>query len=356
MKQLFLIISAVLLVALFFAAFPRGRGPAHDHKGEGVFAQDATPSEPSRFAFKTMGTVGEITTPAPLTDDLVDKLTNLLETIEADLSVFRDGSLVTRINNAAGEPDIFEVRPRYHTLFALMNDLAVDSDGAFDPTVTPGLRLWGFKREPAAFSPYGPRPEQTVVPAAEPSAEKLASVLPLMGWTRVVEYRRRPNSWPAVRLMKKGAALDLGGVAKGYAVDCVVDFLTRRAVTNALVNIGGNIRVLGVPAPGEDAWKVAVRDPALPYGEGSLGTLSLSNGMAVATSGSYEQFVEIGGKRYSHILDPRTARPVENRVQVTVVAPSAAAADALSTACFVLGPDNSAALLERYRATAVFTP
>ena len=130
--------------------------------------------------------------------------------------------------------------------------------------------------------------------------------------------------------------LDLGGIAKGAAVDYAFERLRAAGYADFVVNLGGNIRVSGRPHPRRRTWHVAVRDPGNPSRTVD-GALELADGEAVATSGSYERFVEIGGRRYSHIIDPRTGMPVARGGSVSVVAPSAMRADAWSTAFFVQG-------------------
>ena len=135
------------------------------------------------------------------------------------------------------------------------------------------------------------------------------------------------------------------------------DRLRAAGDADLMVNLGGNLRCAGASRPGRKGWAVAVRDPYLPYGGGSVGTLTLTGGRATATSGRYERFVEIAGRRYAHVIDPRTGQPVAGLAQVTVVADTAGEADALSTALFVLGPEAGLGLLRSYPGTtALFVP
>ena len=132
----------------------------------------------------------------------------------------------------------------------------------------------------------------------------------------------------------RAALLDLGGIAKGYAVDCVRDSLQKMGVTDALIDLSGNIAQLGSP-PGREHWRLGLRDPA--NRDATLGTLTLTRA-AVATSGDYEQFVAADGRRYGHILDPRSGWPADSLASVTVVMDSAMDADAWATALCVMGP------------------
>jgi len=149
-------------------------------------------------------------------------------------------------------------------------------------------------------------------------------------------------------------SVDLGGIGKGYAVDMAFEMVRRSGVNAAMLDLGGNIRVLGQADSGTN-WTIGVRNPF--EREQMLGKIALPNGMAVATSGNYERFVEMGGRRYSHIIDPRTGYPVEGMAGVTVVAPDASMSDALSTGLFVLGSQASLDVLKSLPgAEALFIP
>lgn len=305
-------------------------------------------AESRTLAFTAMGTVGEVVLAdgesttlgrdTPEQDSLL-LVREEVERVEAECSVYRTNSVPSKL--ARGEAvALSEAGLR---LFKLVDGVWKASGGAFDPTVGPLMRLWGFR---------GGAWKGRELPAP-PDRESLDAALAHVGWRKVVPEGGGDRSEAA-----KGVELDFGGVAKGFAVDEAGEALLATGERkNFLINLGGNIRAWGVPRPGADGWKIAVRDPFRDAGEGSVATLTLTNGQAVATSGCYEQYVVIDGKRHTHILDPRTGWPVRGLAQVTVVAPSAALADALSTACFVLGPEESAAVLEKYPGTsALFVP
>ena len=147
----------------------------------------------------------------------------------------------------------------------------------------------------------------------------------------------------AVHLARPGMELDLGGIAKGYAVDQAYDALRREGCTAFLINLAGNMRGRGAPASGRRGWRIGIRDPL--QAGAWLGTLALEHGEALATSGNYERFVVIEGERVPHIIDPRDGLPARGLISVTVLAGSAMEADALSTALFVLGVDQRHAVL-----------
>jgi thiamine biosynthesis lipoprotein len=222
-------------------------------------------------------------------------------------------SEVARINVAAGSGATI-VDPEVSSVLALAAEVTAASGGAFDLTVEPLVRLWGF---------LGGKPH---VP--EPAA--LAAARELVGWDRVsFDPGTGRFALPAA-----GMRIDLGGIAKGHGVDRVAAMLHEAGVTDALVDLTGNMAAIG-DAPGHEGWVIGIRDPRDrgPY----LATIRLHD-RCVSTSGDYVQFVSEGGRRLGHILDPRTGWPAQGLSSATVVAARAAVADAWSTALFVLGP------------------
>ncbi len=191
--------------------------------------------------------------------------------------------------------------------------------GAFDPTVAPLLDLWDFLA--------GPHPP--------PPSGDLAEALARTGWHRV---RLDPDRQ---RIDLGGTRIDLGGIAKGYAVDRAVDALRSAGARDFLVDAGGDLYVAGTK--GGRPWRIAIQHPRA---DRYLRIVEPLEG-ALVTSGDYERFFEWDGRRYHHILDPRTGRPARGCQSVTVWAPAAADADALATAVFVLGPEQGLKLLER---------
>ncbi len=282
-----------------------------------------------------MGTLLTITVdglPAARAEEGIDRAFAEVERLEAAMSLWRsDSELVRAVARAGREavplsPDLFEV-------LALARATAERSAGAFDPTVGPLVRLWGFIGE------------GTRVPAAEALAEARARV----GWRRL---QLDPGT-RTLRLDGEGCEVDLGAIGKGYAVDRAVEVLRAAGAPAGVVNFSGNLRSFGPAPPGPLAvaggWRVDVQHPREP--EAALVTLRL-DGHAVSTSGDYEKYFVQDGVRYGHILDPRTGHPAREAAAVTVVAPTAALADALSTALFVLGPERGRELLERHHPEA----
>lgn len=253
--------------------------------------------------------------------------------LEKTLSIFKPDSEVSRVNQAAGVEPV-PVAPDTVAAVRLAILGAERSGGAFDPTVRPLMRLWGLHG--------GIKPEALPDPAAVAEAARL------VGYEHVVVRDA------TVFLDRKGMSLDLGGVAKGFAVDVAFGRLIAGGATNVMVDLGGNMRCAGSAKSGQP-WRVGVRNPF--DGDQLLGTMRLTDGLAVATSGNYERFVEIQGRRYAHVMDPRTGRPVEGMAGVTVVAPTAGEADVLSTSLFVAGTKEADTILRRYtNCHALFVP
>jgi FAD:protein FMN transferase len=193
------------------------------------------------------------------------------------------------------------------------------TDGAFDPTIGPVKWLWRFDEEGG-------------LPPHELIAEAMS----------MVDAKRVELSGDSLRLTVPDVKLDLGGAAKGYVVDRMIDVLRDGGAEAALVNAGGDIRSFGMK-PGEKRWVIGVRHPRLSR---TLVMESMALN-AVATSGDYERYLMVDGVRYHHILDPRTGYPAHDCISVTVWARNAMHADVLATAVFVMGPERGLAYAER---------
>lgn len=281
---------------------------------------------PSRRAWMVMGTLLEVTVYRPAGQDTAasEDLRAAYEAVvgvDRRMSLYRDDSELSALNEAAGSGPVAASQPLLEVLEAARHYGSL-SRGAFDVTVEPLVQVWGlyfFERDEL------------------PSAAQIEAARHRVGHDRI---RLDPEAG-AVGL-EEGTHVDLGAIAKGYAVDLALARLAERGVPAALIDLGGNIGVLGTP-PGEPSWEIGVRHPR--DADSLLGSLRLDPGRSVATTGDYERFIEIDGERYAHVIDPRSGWPVRGVFAVTVVAPDATAADALSTAAYVLGPDDGMALL-----------
>lgn len=238
---------------------------------------------------------------------------------EAKYSRYLPGSWVSALNASAGAAPV-ESDPETDRILGLCHEMHFLTRGVFDPTALPLIRLWDWRS------------------ARIPSEAEIAGARTRIGWRRV---ERQPGK---VRLSVPGMSLDLGGMGKEYAVDQVVVLGSGFGLTGLLVDFGADIRVSGLPADGRPGWHIGLEDPDRP-GSAWCG-LAVRNA-AVASSGDYHRRFETGGRRYGHILDLRTGRPVDNGCRaVNVLAPSCTQAGMLSTAAFVLGPEEGLKLLE----------
>lgn len=268
------------------------------------------------YRFRTMGTWATVTlvTPDSATSAADAAVAGAAFTrLDSLLSNWSDRSEISRVNLELAR-GATQVGPELALVLETGLRIGRASGGAFDMTVEPLTRLWGFLRG----KPH------------VPDATDIAATLRGTGQSRVhFDPGTRTLTW--LQDPQAAPRLDLGGIAKGYAVDEAARALQQRGVRDALVDLSGNMYAFGHP-PDRDAWRIGVRDPKdrVPY----LATIDLRD-RAIATSAQYEQFVERDGRRYGHILDPRSGYPVDGVLSATVVAPTAMEADGWSTATFV---------------------
>ena len=251
-----------------------------------------------------------------------DEIISWVAGFEARYSRFIPDSLISRINEKAGQGWV-TISEDDERIFAICQEMHFFTRGIFDPTSLPLIRLWNWK----AANPT--MPDDTAI---EQARERV-------GWRKV---QRKPG---VVFLPHPGMSLDLGGIGKEYAVDYVAHLAKRHGIENVMVDFGQDIQALGSP-PGKPAWHIGLEDAQQP---GRCWTgLAITN-QAVASSGDYQRYFIHDGQRYSHVIDPRTGRPVCNDCRVvTVVAPSCVMAGILSTSAFVLGSQEGLALIEAY--------
>lgn len=277
-----------------------------------------------------LGTVCSINLYDDGTVELYSRMFQRLKEIEQVFSVNLAASDLSQVNQAAG---IASVAVPDEMILVLQEalDIAEETGGAFDPTIGPLVKLWGIGSDNSQV----------------PSQEAIHKAMALVDY-RLVEIDPQLGT---VYLPKQGMALDLGGIAKGYAADQLVVMAQEAGVERAIIDLGGNIYAYGTKADGS-TWRVGVKDPASPAGNPAL-ALAVKN-RSVVTSGMYERFFEQEGIRYHHILNPATGFPVWNDIQsVTIVSESSLLADALSTSVFVLGREKGLRLLESQDAEGV---
>lgn len=244
-----------------------------------------------------------------------------VERIHNTMSRFREGSDIWNINTSeAGQMVIVD-----ECTFRLIEEsirISNMTDGAFDITILPLMNVWRTAREQNKL----------------PTDEEIEVARNLVNWQYIIlDPLNR-----AVGLKKAGMGIDLGGIAKGYAIDMAVEALKKHGIKSAMVNAGGDIYLLGKP-PQREWWRIGIEDPRE---EGKLfASLKLGDG-AVVTSGDYRWYFVIDNQRFHHIIDPRSGFPVERMQSVTIIAPKATFADGLSTAIFVLGYKEGIKLAE----------
>jgi FAD:protein FMN transferase len=240
--------------------------------------------------------------------DLVDRL-------EDQLTVYRENSEVSRLNRTATNRAV-EIEPRLFELLRFARELHRRTAGAYDITSGPLSKIWGFYRRAGQM----------------PSDEDLAEALQHVG----SQHLALDETSHSIRFLQPQLEINLGSIGKGYALDRAAELLEAQGVADFMLH-GGQSSILARGSRGSAAgqgWWVGLRHPLRP--DERLGEIRLTN-RALATSGSGKQFFFHEGRRYGHILDPRTGRPAEGMLSTTVLAPTAAEADALSTAMFVMG-------------------
>jgi thiamine biosynthesis lipoprotein len=251
---------------------------------------------------------------------------DLVETLEQQMSVFRPTSEISTINRDAADGPV-PVEPRLFALLELAGRIHAETDGAFDITAGPLWETWGFSRRAGTI----------------PSSEQLAEARKRVGW-HLVELDPVEKT---VRFRVPGVGLNLGSIGKGYALDRCAERMEAAGIGDYLLD-GGYSSVLARggqlgdashgPAEAPNGWTVGVRHPLRP--DRRLAEVRLRN-RALATSGSGVQFFRHRGRRLGHILDPRSGQPAEGVLSATVLAPTAALADALATAFYVMGPEGA---------------
>jgi thiamine biosynthesis lipoprotein len=246
-----------------------------------------------------------------------------IDRLDALMSVWQDGSDIVRLNSAAGRTPVVVSHDVFEALRAAW-DVGKWTGGAFDVTFGALAGVWKFDHD-----------QDNRIP----SASEIAALLPLIDY-RALEL---DSDGRTAYLARAGMRAHLGGIGKGYAVDRAAEILRARGIRDFMIQFGGDLYVSG--RLGDRPWRLGIRDPRGPA-DRSFAALDLADA-AFSTSGDYERFFLRDGRRYHHIIHPRTGQPALGSRSVTIVAPTATMADALSTGVFVLGPEAGLALIER---------
>lgn len=270
------------------------------------------------------GTSYHITYYGPGARDLQPEIDTVLEAVNAALSTYHEGSLILQFN---AQDSLLTDNPLWHAMIERSRELARLTDGAFDPTVMPLVRAWGFG------------PDNALVP----KVDNLDSLRQLVGMAGI---QTRPAAFGQLYCAARpGMQLDFNAIAQGYTVDLLAELLAQAGIDDYLVELGGEARAHGTNPNGQP-WTLGIEKPIDIVGISELATLIELGDLAIATSGNYRKFYEQDGIRYSHTIDPATGKPVQhNLLSATVLAPDATTADALATAFMVMGQAKAEAFV-----------
>ena len=308
-KRLALEVAAFLVVVALIVTFAARRRSDSDRHVD------------HRFMMGTIVSVTVLTPDALAGRAAIDAAFDEIARIEALTSRYLQDSEISRLNARAegfvGEPVSREVAQ----IVSRSLVVARASAGAFDITVTPLVDLWALNDEGFSI----------------PGESAITAALRSVDWSAV-----QVDTASCTMTVQPGIAIDLDGVAKGYAVDRAVAVLEAMGIETGVVDAGGDVGFVGTP-PDADVWRVGIKHPRQ---DGLLGVVLLDGG-GIATSGDYQRYSLVDSVRYHHILDPATGYPARGVMSVTVATERAVDADALATAVFVLGPDEGLALIER---------
>ena len=250
----------------------------------------------------------------------IDEAFAAIAEVDRLMSNYRPDSELAAVNASAARAPV-EVTDAMLGVLQAAQRISAESNGAFDITVGPLMKLWGF---------FDKRPHV-------PTDGELADVRPLVDYRNILIDADRHT----VRFARSGVEIDLGGIAKGFAVELAAGVLRRHGLAG-LVDAGGNQYVVGAP-PGKSRWTFGVKDPDAR--DGLLGAIDVDDG-SVSTSANDSNFLTVDGRRYGHLLDPHTLKPSTASESVTIVSRDGTLADAMSKAAFVLGPRDGIALID----------
>lgn len=244
-----------------------------------------------------------------------------IERIDKLMNVYDPESEVSAINKMANDKAFFVSKDILEVVSQAIA-MAKLTDGALDISVFPLIALWDFGGNTKRI----------------PSADEIKEKLKLSDYKKIILDEKNST----IKLDLSGMQIDLSSIAAGYSADKAIQVLKKSGIRNALVNAGGEIYALGSP-PGRNGWRIGIRHPR--QNAELLGVIEIKD-KAIVTSGDYENFFEIDGKRYCHIINPKTGWPVEGVMSVTILAKTATKADALATALFPMGADKGLRLVE----------
>ncbi len=279
-------------------------------------------SEPVKLFGKAQGTYYSIIYYDDLHRDFQIEIDSLLDAFDQSVSLWVPNSIISKVNN--NDTDI-KIDKFFSQNFLISQQVSRETNGAFDMTIGPLVKAWGFG--------YDHKKEiDSII---------IDSLLQIVGYTSVdlfknVIIKKNPNT-----------KIDFNAVAQGYSVDMIADFLRSKNLSSYLVDIGGEVAAMGTK-PNGDMWKVGIEKPAKNADDKrDLNGIVVLYNKSIATSGNYRKFVEIDGKRFSHIINPKTGYPAQhNLLSATVICDNTAFADAYATACMILGLEDAIGFIE----------
>ena len=283
--------------------------------------QSSTTHKLSGAIFGTTWNLAYLNAPEGVARDQVEEaVVSAFAVVDDSMNNYRSDSTISRLN-ALEAMTVFEVDWDFALVFNTAFEIYIATEGAYDPSVSPLVNLWGFGPEGVT---------------EKPSRDALEALEPIVG---LEEFAWDLSTRAFVKKNAK-SELDFSSIAKGYAVDLAADALIELGVTDFMLEVGGEIQTKGL-SPRGDRWRLAVENPVAAVA-GSVYTAISVTDVGIATSGDYRNFFVKDGVRYSHLIDPRTSQPIEHDlVSVTVVHPSTMIADAWATALMVVGTDEA---------------
>ena len=251
-----------------------------------------------------------------------------IEKVDKLMSYYKSDSEISELNRDGFRRAVKVGKSTYEVLQRSV-EFSKLSGGAFDVTVGPLMDLWHSAQDANSL----------------PADAELQQARSKVGYDKLILDANETS----VRFSVEGMRVDLGGIAKGYALDKAVEAMQNGGAVGGMVDIGGEVRCFGLPPAGQNKWRIGLQDPKeakVGFDAGAPLLILHLTDAAVATSGHYRRFVTIGGKRYSHIVDPESGHSSESLASVTIICPSATDADALATAVSVMGAEKGLALIE----------
>ncbi len=272
------------------------------------------------YVFGTEVRVEIVDAPQTKAERAIQGIEATFQQFNQDWHAWEKGGILGNINQAIATEQPITIADSVKRFILKSQTLAAESDYLFDPGIGQLIELWGFHSEDW----HGPPPSKAAIQAWLKSRPSIRDIY-FKGNTL---YSRNPN-----------VRLDFGGNAKGLALDLAINSLLAAGIQNAIVNIGGDMRIIGSKNPkSHQAWRIGIQDPDHP--NTALARLQINGDESIVTSGTYQRYFEWKGKRYSHIINPNTGYPADHFISVTVIHPDATTADAAATALMIAGPSG----------------